>query len=145
MGRRNNPKAQRRDSLEIDMFSDWIDHIKNASKKNYVLVSNKRAKDTLEYLGIKNVLYLTNYQPRTDLYELIIQKPKDVILLLDVDKKSNSEAHKVKTQLEKIGAKVNTRFRKVILTSEFRTIAGLRKYLHKHVANSLRKHKGVEY
>lgn len=127
----------------IDKYQEWLNHLANASEERVVLVEHKKEAEVLKALGVRNVIY---YQkPEQDLIDAIADMKKECILLLDADRPSNKECERLKTLLNQNGVKTNTRFRKVLLTSQFKELSGLLKYLHTHVADTPRKHEGVSY
>lgn len=147
MPRRNNPKAQRKGECKIDLYSEWLAHLKNASKTRLVLVKSKRAHDVLKRLGIKGTLYYThaNFRPEYRLIDFLEKQDKEVILLFDADRPGNSACEKLRAKLQQNGIKTNTRFRKILFGCEQKSLEGFLKYLHGHVANTPRKHEGLKY
>ncbi|RLE38853.1 hypothetical protein DRJ17_02760 [Candidatus Woesearchaeota archaeon] len=111
----------------MGVFRDWVDHLRNASKDKIILVQYKTDKDELEQLGIKNILYLT--KPEYKVIEQIASTSKECILLFNVNDKSNELCQKIRAKLEENGVKVNTRFRKLMFTTDMREIRGLIKYI----------------
>lgn len=147
MPRKNNPRAQGKGECKVDLYSEWLAHLKNASKTRLVLVKSKKAHDVLKRLGIKGTLYYNhpNFRPDYKLIDFLEEQGKEVILLFDADRPSNSACEKLKAKLQQNKIKTNTRFRKILFGCESKDLSGLLTYLHKHVADSTRKHEGLKY
>ncbi len=116
---------------ELDKFISWIQHLRNASNDRIVLVQHKPDMEKLLELGVKNIIYLT--EPHYKVIEQIAAEEKECILLFNVDKHSDELCERTRAQLMENGVKVNTRFRKLLLTTELREIRGILTYLKKHL------------
>lgn len=142
MGRRVRPKKERASQL-IDKFSDWLDHMRHASVIYPVLVGHDSEKHELESFDIQNVVVL--HKPEDKIIRslhTLIKKRKlkpTVILMMDVDRRSEKHYHAVKNLIEQHGLKVNGRFRKFLYLTELKELSGLRRYLEKHITLSIRR------
>lgn len=147
MPRRNNPQATRKGECKVDLYSEWLAHLKNASKTRLILVKSKKAQDVLKRLGIKGAIYYNhpNFKPEYKLVDFLEKQDREVILLFDADRPGNSACEKLKAKLLQNGIKANTRFRKILFGCEQKSLEGFFKYLHMHVADSTRKHEGLKY
>lgn len=140
-GRRSNPRAQRKGECDIDLCEDWIKHVRNASKNSSVLVNTKKAADILKSYGVQRVFY---YQkPEYQLLETIAEMKKPCILLWDATRPGNTQCERIRSKLQNLGVRVNTRFRKFLFVTPFKTLNGLLAYIHKHVYRSQRTHLGT--
>lgn len=141
MPRRANPKAQRRGECDLDLCAQWVDHVANASENSVVLVNTKKAADILKSYGVKRLIYYQ--EPEFELIQTIIEFNKPCVLLFDATRPGNKRCEKIRSQLQKNGVRVNTRFRKFLFTTPFKTLNGLLAYIHKHVYDTPRKHAGT--
>jgi 5S rRNA maturation endonuclease (ribonuclease M5) len=116
---------------ELDKYISWIEHLRNASKEKIILVEHKQDKDELERLSMENVIYLT--EPYYKIVEEIAASGKECVLLFGHNKNSSELCERIKAMLQENGVEVNTRFRKLLLSSELREVRGLLNYLAKHV------------
>jgi len=116
---------------ELEKFISWIKHLRNASEDRIVLVQHKQDMEKLLELGVKNIVYLT--EPHYKAVEQIAEKGKECVLLFNVDKRSDELCERIRAELMENGVKVNTRFRKLLLTTELREIRGILTYLKKHL------------
>jgi len=92
---------------------------------------------------VKNVIYYE--KPEQQLIEDIANTGRECILLFDADRGSNETAARLRSQIMEHGGKVHTRFRKVLLAGKVKELSGLLKFLHRKVATSDRKHKGMPF
>jgi len=129
MTRKPNPAG----ASDVDLYRDWIDHLKNASQDRIVLVHHKHDKDVLEGLGVKNIMYYK--EPETQLIEDIVAQGKECILLFDAHRPTNTLCEHLRSELEKQGVKVSTRFRKVLFTGKMKELGGLLKFLNEQVGS----------
>ncbi|MEM4282587.1 MAG: hypothetical protein QXU88_01155 [Candidatus Woesearchaeota archaeon] len=136
-------KPQPKGEEEIHKFTEWLQHLANASRDRIVLVQHKSDADILSSLQIKNVYFYT--KPEFGLLSKIIESGKECILIFDVNKNSNKLAERIKSELQQRGVKVNTRFRKILFTSKFKELSGILTYLHEQVAETPRKHASVNF
>ena len=143
MPRRQNPT--RKGATDIDLYTEWLKKIMNASKDKIILCHHKKDTDVLASLGANqtNLRYYT--KPETDLLANIADTGKECVLLFDANRPANEVCARITTQLQQHGVKTNTRLRKVLLTGDFKELSGLFRFLHKKVANTTRKHEGVQY
>lgn len=145
MPRRNNPRPARRAEGKMDLYTDWLSNIRNASTGRIVLVKTKKAKEVLQSLRVKNVIAYTEMRPDYKLFDHLHKKKKEVILLFGADRPNNALCEKLRGRMLQEKIKVNTRFRKPLFADDVKDIAGLLAFLHKHVADSPRKHRAVKY
>lgn len=124
----------------LDMYLEWIEKLKRASKSRIVLVKHKSDADVLQSLGVKNLIYYT--EPEEDLIQRIVGMKKECLLLIDADRPNNELSERIESRLQQEGIKVNTRFRKILFLSPFRELSGLLAYVHKHLTDTPRKHFG---
>ena len=136
MARRAIP--QRRGQRNIEVYNNWIKNLAHASKSRCVVVQSKRAKDVLKSLAVKNVhcWHGEEYQ----MIDKLCKIGKEVLLIFDTDRNSNAKCQKVRYLMEREGIKVSTRFRKLIFTSQSKTLGGFLKFIHEQVATTPRKH-----
>ncbi len=140
-GRRGTPRRRRKASRSESVFVDWIEHVRNASQKCSVVVSNKRAADMLRRFNVKHVYYIK--EPYFKFIDSIVKVRKECIILIDADRKGNTLAAKVQNDLQNQGIKINHGFRKILFTSACKNLAGFMAFLHKQVAISPRQHEAL--
>jgi 5S rRNA maturation endonuclease (ribonuclease M5) len=145
MPRRANPRPTRRAEGKMDLYSDWLKNIKNASVGRIVLVKNKKAKEILVSLKVKNVIAYIDMRPDYKLFDYLHKKKKEVILLFGADRPNNELCEKLRGRMLQEKIKVNTRFRKPLFGDDIKDLDGLLTYLYKHVADTPRKRSGVKY
>ncbi len=116
---------------ELEKFISWIKHLRNASRDRIILVQQKQDMKKLMELGVKNIIYLT--EPRYKVVEQIAAKGKECVLLFNVNKRSDELCERTRAELMENGVKVNTRFRKLLLTTKLKEIKGILTYLKKHI------------
>lgn len=124
---------------ELDKLQNWFKTLINASKERVVVVEHKSDAQILSFLGVSNVVF---YQPREPEYKMVDRmgdSNKECILLFDADRKSNATCEKLKALLQQNGIRTNTRFRKVLFTTEFKELGGIITYLKKQINTSPRK------
>ncbi len=141
MARKSRPTKQK--ECKDDIYVEWLDHVKNASKERVVFVMHKKDADVLASFGIKNLFYYT--EPEFKLLEQIKDEDKECILLFDASRPANKLCEHLKSELEQMGVKCNTRFRKILFTSQFKELSGLNKFLRIHVDPSARKYKELSF
>lgn len=145
MPRRNNPRPTRRAEGKLDLYTNWLNNIRNASIGRIVLVKNVKAKKILEALKVRNVIAYTQMKPEYKLFDFLHKKKKEVVMLFGADKTNNELCEKLRGRMLQEKIKVNTRFRKPLFADDMKDMDGLLAFLHKHVADSPRKHKAVKY
>ena len=145
MPRRNNPRPTRRAEGKLDLYTNWLQNIKNASVGRIVLVKNVKAKRILESLKVKNVIVYTQMKPEYKLFDYLHKKKKEVILLFGADRPNNKLCEKLRGRMLQEKIKVSTRFRKPLFADDMKDIDGLLAFLHKHVADCPRKRRAVKY
>ena len=132
-------KVHKTHSRGLDKLQNWLKTLTNASKDRIVIVEHKRDAERISFLGVKNVNWYRSREPEYKMVERLQKANKECILLFDTDRPSNSKCEKLKALLQQNGVKVNTRFRKVIFTSEFNELSGLISYLKKQINITPRK------
>lgn len=99
-------------------------------KHNLIIVEGKNDKLALEKLGIGNIVVLNN-KPLFEIVEEVSLKTREVIILTDLDKEGKLLYHKLKSNLQKFGVKVNDSFRNFLYkNTKLRQIEGLRRYIN---------------
>ncbi len=121
----------------LDQFRQWLEHLKIKSAEIPVIVESQREEKALRGLKITNILIIS--QPLELWVEKIAQKHKEVILLLDVDKRGRDLFDKVKSKLEQVGVKIDQRFLQFIYHLPVKRIEGLPAYINKHLVDTPRK------
>ncbi len=137
MPRRVHKTHIRTKGNQSEKLQDWVHHLINASKDCIVLVEHKHDADALSDVGVQDVMWHDEREPGYKLLDRI--GDKQCILLFDVDRPSNEKCERLKQLLEENGIKTNTRFRKMLFTTEFKEVGGIRHYFNKHVSVSSRK------
>ncbi len=120
-----------------DKLHDWLQHLTNASKNCCVLVQHKHDADVLSSLGVNNVIWHADGEPDYNVLDRI--GDKECILLFDADRPSNERCERIKQVLEENGIKTNTRFRKVLFTTEFKEVGAILAYFDNHIATTSRR------
>ena len=121
---------------KLDKFRSWVAHIRNASENKIILVETKAAVDELKKYNIDNIIY---FKEGYKFLEDLVAKNKEIVLLFNINTRSNSLAERTKDRLRERGAKVNTGFRKFLFVTQMRSISGLSSYLEKQVFMGPRK------
>ncbi|MEM4254341.1 MAG: hypothetical protein QXR48_03080 [Candidatus Woesearchaeota archaeon] len=140
-GRRGNPKAKRKGSTDVDVYVNWLSHIRRASKDCAVVVSHKAEADILRQFNVKHVYYVQ--EPYFKFIDTLVKLNKECILLFDATHRGNVECEHIKSDLLQHGIIVNTRFRKILFTSANKELGGLLTFIHKHVAITPRTHEAL--
>jgi len=137
-GRRAQPRRKRKATANVDIYIDWLAHVRNASKKSTVIVGHKRDADVLKSLGVQHVYYVQ--EPYFKFLDAISKMKRECILLFDGTHPGNVISERVESDLQQHGLKTNTRFRKILFTSSNKEVGGFIKFIHKQVAISSRTH-----
>ena len=124
---------------ELDKLQSWLRTLTNASKERIVFVEHKRDAEILHFLGVQNIIWHKPREPEYKLLDRLQKENKECLLLFDTDRPSNSKCEKLKALLQQNGIKTNTRFRKVLFTTEFKELSGIISYLKKQVNITPRK------
>ncbi len=140
-GRRGSPRSRRKGSADVDVYADWISHIRRASKNCAVVVSHKAEADILGQFKVQHVYYVQ--EPYFKFIDALVKLNKECILLFDATHKGNVECERVASDLLQHGIKVNTRFRKMLFTSANKELGGLLTFIHKHIAITPRTHEAL--
>lgn len=135
--RRGKPRVRRKGSRNTGTYLQWIDHIVNASKTCTVVVAHKSDADVLKRLGVQHVYYVQ--EPYFKFLDAIAGMKRDCILLFDATHAGNVACERVKSDLQKMGVAVNTRFRKLLFVSANKELGGFLKFLHAQVMGTERK------
>ena len=107
----------------------FIEKLKESSK--LIIVEGQRDKKALEQLGINKIVTL-NKEPLFKIAENISKEHKDVIILTDLDKKGKQLYGKLNSSLQRLGLRVDNRFRNFLLKkTKLRQIEGIINYLEK--------------
>lgn len=138
-GRRSQPREWKHSSPAL--YNEWLEHIKDASKERLVITGKKKDADFLASMGVQNTTFYDEKDPD---FVRKLPEGKEVILLFSANHPANVKCFKLRSALEANGFKVNTRFRKLLFESPFRSMSGLLGYMHNHLADTPRKHKAVQ-
>lgn len=133
-------RTVQRGLVDLDKILNWWSALKNASKKNAIIVQHKRDSTALLGLNCLNVTYFK--KPIEDFVDMVYMKQKPVIILYDGTRPGDSAAQKLKSLLQQRKIKVNMRFMKLVYEMKDRTVAGVWKTI-KSNAGSLRVQKDL--
>ncbi|RMD58195.1 hypothetical protein D6825_01640, partial [Candidatus Woesearchaeota archaeon] len=144
MARHNHPHPSK-----LDKIFNWLEKLNHASKTHAIVCEHKKARDILKESKMKNVYY--PLEPLEDFVDLLAGLEKPIILLYDPNAKSNRKCEKLKALLQQRKVRVNTRFRKLLYTTQMDT-AGLLKHIRRlagsprifQYAQRVLKHKHIE-
>ena len=139
--RRAQPRLRRKKTESVSIYIDWLAHVRNASKKCAVIVGHKRDADVLASLGVQHVYYVM--EPYFRFLTGVSELKRECILLFDATHAGNVMCERVKSDLQQLGTKVNTRFRKLLFMSASKELGGLLSFIHKQVAISPRVHEAL--
>ena len=107
----------------------FIEKLKESNK--LIIVEGEKDKKALENLGIKKIITL-NKEPLFKIAENISKEHRDVIILTDLDKKGKQLYGKLNSNLQRLGLRVDNRFRNFLLKkTKLRQIEGIINYLEK--------------
>ena len=110
-------------------LNSFIEKLKESNK--LIIVEGEKDKKALENLGIKKIITL-NKEPLFKIAEDISKEHKDVIILTDLDKKGKQLYGKLNSSLQRLGLRVDNRFRNFLLKkTKLRQIEGIINYLEK--------------
>lgn len=140
-GRRAKPRTRRKATRESSEYVDWVQHVRNASKKSTVVVHHKRDADVLKAMGVQHVYFVQ--EPYFRFLDALANLRRECILLFDATHAGNVICERVKSDLQNHGVKINTRFRKILFTSANRELGGFLKFLHEQVTTTPRKHEAL--
>ena len=105
--------------------------LKNSSK--IIIVEGKKDKEALKKLGIKNIIELSK-KPLFQIIEEVADNEKECIILTDLDKKGKELYGKINSGLQKLGVKVDNRFRNFLYkNTKLRQIEGIVTYMRNSV------------
>jgi len=94
-------------------FKDWINKLREDSKKTFVIVEGKRDKEVLKKFGVKNILELSGKR-FADIPDFLEGKAEEVILLTDLDPQGEKIYRKIKELLLTQGFSVREDFREFL-------------------------------
>ncbi|MBW2993141.1 hypothetical protein KY317_01040 [Candidatus Woesearchaeota archaeon] len=126
----------------LDKFREWIKHLRLASREKPIIVKGQREKNRLTALGIKNIHILKD--PYYALAEKLAEKYKEAILLFNPDKTGQKTYEKVQREFERIGIKIDNRFRQFIYHSKVKSLQGLITYIETYLFEGLNPKKTVK-
>ena len=110
-------------------LNEFIEKLKETNKA--IVVEGEKDKKALENLGIKKIITL-NKEPLFKIAENISKEHRDVIILTDLDKKGKQLYGKLNSNLQRLGLRVDNRFRNFLLKkTKLRQIEGIINYLEK--------------
>jgi len=113
-----------------EKYGNWIRALRNASKERIVLCEKKQDAEALARCGVAHTTWM--HLPEYQTLEAIQAAGIECILLFNTNKNSNHKCEVIKSQLQELGVKVNTRFRKLLLASELRDVSNIQKYMQKY-------------
>ena len=110
-------------------LNEFIEKLKESNK--LIIVEGNNDKKALEQLGINKIVTL-NKEPLFKIAENISKEHKDVIILIDLDKKGKQLYGKLNSSLQRLGLRVDNSFRNFLLKkTKLRQIEGLTSYIEK--------------
>ena len=133
-------RTLQRGIVDLDKLMNWWSALRNASKKNVIIVQHKRDRDALLRLNCLNVIYV--FKPMEDFVDMVWMMQKPVIILYDGTRPADKAAQKLKSLLQQRKVKVNTRFMKLVYEMKDRTVAGVWKTIKRN-AGSIRVQKDL--
>ena len=126
---------------ELDKFRQWIEHLRIKSREIPVIVKGEHEKKRLKALKIKNIFVLKD--PYYALAERLAEKYREAILLFDADKRGQKAYEKIQREFERVGIKIDNRFRQFIYHTKLKMIKGILTYIEKHLMSGLNPRKTV--
>lgn len=110
-------------------LDQWIEKL--AEEQPLIIVEGAKDKASLAKLGIENVITLRG-KPLYKVVEHAAKITKECIILTDLDEEGKKLYHKLKTDLNRHGVKVNDAFRKFLFKdTEIRQIEGMYRYVQR--------------
>ena len=104
----------------------WLESLKSSDK--LIIVEGNKDKNSLEELGIKNIITIN--KPIFELVEEISVNNKEVIILTDLDKHGKKLYHVIKHNLQRRGIKIDNKFREFLYNNtKLSNIEGLITYI----------------
>ena len=106
-----------------------LKELKNSGK--LIVIEGLKDKRALKNLGIENT-YTLSRKPLFSVVEEIAEQEKEVVILTDFDKKGKELYNELSKHFEKLGVKVDNRFRLFLLkNTKLSHIEGLDTYVEK--------------
>jgi len=110
-------------------FDQWLEKLKKENK--LILVEGIKDKRALESLGLTNIITLRQ-KPLFQIAEEVAEQAKDAIILTDLDKEGKKLFSKLSTDVQKLGVRVDNRFREFLFKeTKLRQIEGIKRYAEK--------------
>ncbi|MBI2667348.1 toprim domain-containing protein [Candidatus Woesearchaeota archaeon] len=104
----------------------WLESLKSSDK--LIIVEGNKDRNSLESLGIKNIITIN--KPIFRLVEEISVNNKGVIILTDLDKHGKKLYNILRHNLQRTGVKVDNKFREFLYNNtKLSNIEGLVKYM----------------
>lgn len=112
----------------METINDWIEKLKKF--EGVIIVEGPKDKKTLQkLLGLKKIFVLSK-KPLYAVVEDIASKTKDVVILTDLDEKGKELFGRLRTNLQKHGARINRTFREFLFRkTNLSHIEGLETYI----------------
>ena len=114
----------------MDILKDFhlqLKILKESSK--IIVVEGKKDKAALTKLGIKNIIELSK-KPLFQIIEEVADNEKECIILTDLDKKGKELYGKINSGMQKLGIKVDNKFRNFLYkNTKLRQIEGITTYM----------------
>ncbi len=112
---------------DMEDLKDWIKALGKSGKA--IIVEGPKDKKALERFGVKKIFVLSK-KSLLETAEDIASKYNEVIILTDLDKKGRELYGKLSKDLNKLGVKIDKKFREWLFkNTDLRQIEGLESYL----------------
>ena len=125
------PRKNYATASEHDKWVNWISALRSASRHRIVLCEKRQDAVALARFGVSHCTWLR--VPEYEELEAIAMSRAECILLLNVNKHADHKCEQLRAELEELGVKVNTRFRKILFTTHAKEVSAIQTYLQKHV------------
>ena len=114
----------------METLNEWIDGLKESKKA--IIVEGPNDKKALEAFGIRRIFTLSK-RSLIEVSEDVSSKYDEVIILTDLDKKGKELYGKLSKDLNKLGVKIDHKFREWLFkNTDLRQIEGLEHYFKAH-------------
>ena len=110
---------------ESEKIRELLEEIK--TRNLLVIVEGPKDVSALNSLGIVNVLSLK--KPLFSVVEDVVSRADEVVLLTDLDEEGKKLYHKLSSDLQRFGVKINNKLRDFLFKTGLRQIEGLPSYL----------------
>ncbi len=111
----------------------WLSRIKASGK--LVIVEGKKDRKALSDLGVENIMTIS--KPLYKVAEDAAESSRDVIILTDFDRKGKELYGKLKKDIIKQGARVDSFFREYLMkNTRLSHIEGIFRYIHNNPPNN---------